>query len=384
MKKIFKSQSLAAGLAMFSMFFGAGNVIFPIALGQFAGNKILFAIGGLIVTAACVPIAGVVAMILFDGSYKQFFGRMGKIPGLILATAIISLIGPFGSTPRCIALSYATLKGTLIDISPILFGAISCGIIFLCTIRKTHLLNLLGWVLTPFLLISLLSIIVLGFIAEPNMHTTSISGGKLFAHGLIEGYNTMDLLASFFFSSTIITILKMKMKDKADPKSFVPIAYKASFVGILLLSAVYVGFCYIAAFHGGDFLSIPKENLLGAITEKIAGPYASLLVCVTVALACLTTAIALILAFADFMQTEILKNKVPYEVILVGSLLITFVISTFEFKGISSFLGPILQICYPGLILLTFLNIAYSLKNFRPIKLPVFAAFILSTYFYFF
>src|ERR1700722_11983722 len=102
MKFLLKTESLSLGLAMFSMFFGAGNVIFPLALGQFAGDKNLYAILGLILTAALIPAAGVFAMILFEGNYKNFFGRLGKVPGFLLAFTTISLLGPLGSTPRCI------------------------------------------------------------------------------------------------------------------------------------------------------------------------------------------------------------------------------------------------------------------------------------------
>src|SRR5262245_55918616 len=110
MKQRFNLESLSIGLAMFSMFFGAGNVIFPLAVGQFAGDKNLFATLGLILTAAVMPIAGVMGMILYDGNYRDFFGRLGKIPGFLLALIIITLLGPLGSTPRCIALSYTTFK----------------------------------------------------------------------------------------------------------------------------------------------------------------------------------------------------------------------------------------------------------------------------------
>lgn len=130
MIKIIQSQSLAIGLAMFSMFFGAGNIIFPLAVGQYAGDKNFFAMSGLILTAAIMPIVGVVAMILFDGNYRQFFGRLGKVPGFLLALIIISLLGPLGSTPRCIALSYTTLKSSFPELSSALFSAIACGIIF--------------------------------------------------------------------------------------------------------------------------------------------------------------------------------------------------------------------------------------------------------------
>lgn len=195
----------------------------------------------------------------------------------------------------------------------------------------------------------------------------------------------MDLLAAFFFSSTILNILRMSAKEtESGPGNYVNIALRASVVGAFLLAAIYIGFSYLAAFHGNLLVTNAKDELLGAITMKIAGAHAGVLVCITIALACLTTAIALISAFTDFMQKEVFKENISYEITLVSALLLTFFISTFEFTGISAFLGPILQICYPGLIVLTFLNIAYRLKKFRPIKLPVFCVFTLSAYLYFF
>lgn len=385
MKKLLQSQSLAIGLAMFSMFFGAGNVIFPLAVGQYAGDKNFYAIAGLILTAAIMPIAGVIAMILFDGNYRHFFGRLGKAPGFLLALIIISLLGPLGSTPRCIALSYTTLKSSFSGLSPVLFSGLSCLVIFLFTIRKNHILTLLGWVLTPLLLGSLITIIVIGLVTPPVMQNIEQTNMSLFLHGLKEGYNTMDLLAAFFFSSTILTILKARLKENAaTTRSYINIAIRASVVGAVLLAIIYVGFSYLAAFHGSQLTLQGKDELLAAITMRIAGAHAGILVCITIALACLTTAIALISAFTDFIQKEVFKEKVSYEVTLVAALLLTFFISTFEFTGISAFLGPILQICYPGLIVLTALNIAHRLKSFKPIKVPVFMAFILSACFYFF
>lgn len=383
-QNIFKSQPLVVGLAMFSMFFGAGNIIFPLAVGKYAGDQNFYAISGLILTAAVMPIAGLIAMILFDGNYKHFFGRLGAIPGFLLAVIVISLLGPLGSTPRCIALSYTTLKGSLMDMSPILFSAIACGIILVFTLKKNYILTLLGWVLTPVLLGSLFAIIVMGFTVSSPMPSLGHDKISIFLHGLKEGYNTMDLLAAFFFSSTILNILKERLREgKIEPKSYFQIAIQASIAGIALLSAVYVGFSYLAAFHAHNVDIVGSEELLGAIAMKIAGPHAGILVCVTIALACLTTAIALIAAFADFTQKEIFKEKASYEQVLIGSLLLTFAISTWEFHGISAFLGPILQICYPGLIALTVLNIAHKTMNVQMVKIPVFSTLAVSTYLYF-
>lgn len=385
MKSFFKSELLSVGLAMFSMFFGAGNIVYPLAVGQYAGDKNLFAIAGLILTAAMMPIAGVIAMILYDGSYKDFFYRLGKIPGFALALTMISLLGPLGSTPRCIALSYTTLTHSFLDASPAVFSAFSCILIFFFTINKKRILELLGILLTPLLLLSLFLIIVIGLATAPAPHSVlNVTHFEMFLKGLKEGYNTMDLLAAFFFSSTIIHVLKMQKKEGSESdKSYVKVAFEASLIGAFLLSLVYLGFSYISSFHAGEIGPLAQDQLLSAITLKIAGKDGGILVCVAIALACLTTAIALISAFADFVQTEVCNNKVSYKWIVFFSLIATFFVSTFEFTGISAFLWPILQICYPGLIALTLLNIAHKTCGFRPIKWPVFLTFAFSAIVYF-
>jgi LIVCS family branched-chain amino acid:cation transporter len=193
----------------------------------------------------------------------------------------------------------------------------------------------------------------------------------------------MDLLAAFFFSSTILNILRLRHKEKPPgERNYIRTAFRASAIGAVLLAAIYIGFSYLASFHGNNLSMNGKDELLAAITLRIAGPHAGILVCIAIALACLTTAIALISAFTDFIHKEVFKEKISYRATLAGALLVTFFISTYEFNGISTFLSPILQICYPGLIVLTLLNIAYCLKEFKPIKLPVFAAFALSAIFY--
>ncbi len=377
MNKIIQSKSLAIGLALFSMFFGAGNIVFPLAVGQFSGDKTLFASLGLVLSAAIIPLAGVIAMILFNGSHRHFFGRLGKIPGFLLSVAIISLLGPLGSTPRCIALAYTTLKSAFLDISPVIFSAIVCGLIFGCTVKRNYILMILGWILTPVLLTSLIAIIGIGFFTPAHIPNVEKTHFDIFMYGLKEGYNTMDLLAAFFFSSTILNNLKEKTLHPLRT------AFRASLVGAVLLALIYIGFSTLASFHSTQVAAHGKEELLAAITLYIAGPYGGLLVCIAIALACFTTAIALIAAFTDFVHREVLQEKIGYRPILAGALILTFFVSICEFTQISAFLGPILQICYPGLIVLTILNIAHGLKDFKPVRLPVFGAFGLTMAYYF-
>ena len=361
--------TLSIGLAMFSMFFGAGNIIFPLALGQMALDQNLTAFAGLLISAVLIPFAGVFGMILFEGNTKEFFGRLGKIPGLLLALLVITLLGPCGSTPRCIALTYGTVKN-YVHIPLVLFNLLACGVVFFFAYQKNRMLAFLGTYLTPFLLASLAFIVISGFLIEGSFPSTDFSAVSIFSRGLKEGYNTMDLLAAFFFSSAIIGSLK-----ESSYKNPLRLSMQASLIGAFLLAIVYLGFSTLAAMHAAD-LQVGKEELLCALANRFAGPYAGSIVCITIALACLTTAIALISVFSDFISKLI---HLSYEKTLLLSLILTFFVSTFEFNGISHFLGPVLEIFYPGLIVLTILNILYKLFNLKIVKGPVFLTFVYST-----
>ena len=97
MNTLKKTDYFTAGLAIFAMFFGAGNIIFPLALGQYALNQTPWALFGLLLTAVAMPFAGLLAIFRYRGQVRFFFGRFGKIPGLLIATLIIALLGPFGA-----------------------------------------------------------------------------------------------------------------------------------------------------------------------------------------------------------------------------------------------------------------------------------------------
>lgn len=376
-----KSNILATGLAMFSMFFGAGNVVFPLALGQYAQDQTFFAILGLLITAVGVPFAGLMAMTLFDGDYKKFFGRIGKTPGFILAAIIMGLIGPLGAMPRCITLSYSTIKTYLPMISLPIFSIISCLIIFLFTFRKNRIIDVLGLVLTPILLLSLGVIIVKGFFISNETTVTDFSSMTSFIHGLNEGYQTMDLLGAFFFSGVVIVCLKQGVEFKEEESSYKKIlssTMKASCIGAFLLAIIYVGFSYVAAFNSHHLADLKQDELLAVLAMKILGPYAGIIACLAVALACLTTAIALSVVFAEFFSKEVCKDKVGYVPSLCITLVAAFFVSTLNFTGIVKFLAPILQVCYPALIVLSLLNIAYKLFRFEPVKAPVAVMFVVS------
>lgn len=350
-----KYDCLMAGFAIFAMFFGAGNIIFPLALGLHSLDQLPWGLCGLLLTAVMMPFAGLIAMFRYEGQAGQFFGRLGTIPGLIVAFLTISVLSPVGAAPRCIALAHSTLSLSLPGIPLVLFSAIACLLIFLFAYRENRLLKLIGYVLSPIKISLLIFIIYKGFMDAPETTLLSLNNSKTahFWHGLTEGYNTMDLLAAFFFAPIIITSLNGSFQDRP----FRHFVLKASGIGALLLAIIYVGFGYLAYLYAPQLEGISSDKLLGSIAIQVLGSHAGFIVSLTVAIACLTTAIALIAAFVSFMHREIFKEKFGQIPILCVALLLTFIIATLEFQGIANFLSPILEICYPILIALTFYNL---------------------------
>ena len=392
MKNILKSNTTVVGLAMFSMFFGAGNIIFPLKLGQEAGNRVLVASIGFVLTAISVPFLGLIAMILFDGDYKTFFCRLGNIPGKFFILLSMLMLGPFIAIPRCITLSYSTFVHSCGQIQICksvantrlwLFSIISCILIFLFTYRKTYILKILGYVLTPLLLSFLIFTIIKGLVYSYDPVIVDCTQLKMFICGLTEGYYTLDLPAAYFFSAIILICLK---KDKNPTKaqhlhSLIIQALKSSVLAAALLLVIYVGMCFVASFHGSNFTGIDPSQLLSDIAISFLGPQAGILASLVTAFACLTTAISLTAVFAEVIHEHFIKMR--YTFCLTMSLILTFVISLSSFQGIYQLMQPIIIIVYPTFIALAVLNIAYKLFHFKPIKIPSCIVFLASLYFYF-
>ncbi len=368
-----KASVWSTGLAMFAMFFGAGNVVFPLALGQSTQDKNFFGVSGLIITAVLVPLMGLLAMLLYNGNYVDFFRRIGKIPGFLLMAMILGLIGPLGALPRCITISFSTLCACgLTWMNLTTFSLISCIIIFLFTMRQSRILTLLGYVLTPILLLSLALIIVKGFFGISAPGPSSLGSFETFSQGLLVGYSTMDLLATFFFSSIVLHSLRMGRAVKDVPndigRHLLSIAFYGSVIAATLLAAVYLSFSYLAAGFSAELAGVSSDQMIGTLAYKLLGPNAGMIASVAVCFACLTTEIALTVVFAEFLHETIFKEKLSYKVALLVTLGISFFISTLQFGGISAFLGPILQVFYPALIVLCILNVLYKVFGFRPVK----------------
>lgn len=252
MSSHFRSGVLAAGLALFSMFFGAGDLIWPLILGGASGDKNLYAMLGLLVTGVSLPLLGLISMMLFQGDYRAFFGRTGKIPGFLLILIIQAILGPIGSIPRLITLSYATLKPYMpSQVTLLIFSLLASGVLFLFNLRKQRVIDLLGLVLTPLLLLSLGSILAIGFFHPPAPEIISIEPKAAFFNGLNTGYNTLDLIASFIYAPLVLAHFKQDelLAPQASRRLVLQKMLKSSLIAAGILSAMYVGLTYVASYY---------------------------------------------------------------------------------------------------------------------------------------
>jgi len=367
---------ISSSFALFAMLFGAANVVYPLNLGRSVGSMIWFALAGFFVTAVIVPFIGFISAILFEGKYKDFFKRIGKTPGFLLILFSLMLIGPFAIAPRCITISYASIKIYLpASISLFIFSIFAGFIILLATIRPGKVLDLLGKVLGPIKLTLLLSMIVKGLLKPTDYAISSFTPTQSFTLGLTEGYWTLDLLATIFFSGLLLSGLSKK-EDRTEEnyKERLRDGLISGALGLAFLALVYTGFCVVSAMHSAQLPPVDKADLLSSLCIYILGPVGGLFANIVMCIACLTTAIALTSLFTDYLRRELLAKKVKYLPCLLITIAITMLITSLGFSAIEKMLLPIVCIAYPAILTLAVLNIAYKIWGFSYVKLPFFIA----------
>lgn len=361
MKK--KSIVLSTGFALFAMFFGSGNLVFPITVGLQSQGHYLLAAVGILLTGVVVPFLGVLGMMLYRGELPHFFRFFGRRGVLLFSFLSLALMGPFGVLARCLTVAHGALLLLFPTISLPVASALFCGIIFLFTVNKSKIIPLLGNFLTPFLLLSIGGIALFA-LAKGSFPESSLGlGVDALKNGFLQGYQTMDLLAAFFFSQFVIGHLFRYTDTHLNQKGALKTFLWASLVGGGILALVYFLLVLLGALYAPMLAEVPPQAMLGIIAMHALGPLAAPFVCIAIIFACLTTAIVLASLFADFLRKEVMHGRMGNAPALIGTLLIGFLVSNLEFAGIAKFLGPLLEMIYPALIALTLYNIAVSSKK---------------------
>lgn len=362
----------SVGFALFSMFFGSGNLVFPLVVGRDSAGEPLWSALGIILTGVIVPFLGVFGMMLFNGSIQDFFRSLGKTGTFVFSLVALGLMGPFAVLARCFTVAHGAMLAVFPSIPLLVTSVIFCLAIFIVTANKSKVIPALGSILTPILLISIAAI---AFFATKQAFSVGVSTPVLlegvkgtpwssFSNGFVQGYQTMDLLAAFFFSNFVIQYLR-------DKKQSTHIFLKSALVGGGVLSVVYVILVALGSFYAPSLQGVMPQELLGHIAIQTLGRMGAPCLCIAVVLACFTTAVVLTSLFADFLHKEVLKEKLNHRFSLGVTLLIGLVVSSFGFSGIAKYLGPLVEFIYPGLIMLTVVNIAHKFWGVRNSHWPV-------------
>lgn len=350
-----KIPILSSGLALFAMFFGAGNIIFPLLIGRMSGTETPYAVLGLGLSAVAFPFLGLLAMIFYGGRLKDFLAKLGKWPAFVLLFILQMSQGPVGAMPRLVTLMYSSVKPYL-PITLLGFSLVICLVIFVLTVRPQKIVQLLGTLLTPLLLLTLALLIVLGLLWAPEAQPVMEGSSYYFGQGLKMGYQTMDLIAALLFAVLILPHLSQGTNDK---KTIRRRMLYASLIASGLLMLTYIGLCWLASHH--LFPDAEPQDLLHQIAIKVLGPVGGVISSIAIFLACFTTAISLAAVFSSYLKEEI--KKVQDKMALGITLGITAIVANLGFSGIVKLWGPVLELLYPILIVLCLYQVLIAKRS---------------------
>ncbi|SFP35404.1 branched-chain amino acid:cation transporter, LIVCS family [Oscillibacter sp. PC13] len=372
-----KTDIFVIGFALFSMFFGAGNVIFPPYLGLQSGSQ--WFLGFLCYYLADIGLALVALFAMLRcGSPDGITRPLGKIPATLLMSAIVLCIGPMLAIPRTAATTYEMSVAPLVaGFSPLLFSALFFLLILLLCLRESAVVDIVGKFLTPALLAGLLILIVRGVIDPIGPVPSRTLVENVPANGIEAGYQTMDVLAAVVFGIIILKSAEEKGHTTTRAKSRV-VAGAGIVAGTALL-VVYLGLTYLGVTTSRFFdLSVNRTYLVVSIVQNLMGSAGTLLFAVVVALACITTAVALVSSAAAYFS-GLSSGRISYKFLVVLICVFSAVVSSIGLDQIVSIASPVLSIVYPPtLVLIVLAFFQRWISNDWVFRLAAFGALITS------
>lgn len=366
---------------LFALFFGAGNLIFPASLGQQAGTNIWTAVAGFLVTGIGLPFLGILAM-GYSGSrnLQDLASRIHPIYGVIFTALLYLTIGPFFAAPRTGAVAYDIGIAPFVGEAHAQLGLFIFTLLFFIvtlwfSLNPAKIVDNVGKILSPAIIVLLIILLVTAFIKPIGAFTApqeAYSNGA-FMKGFMEGYNTMDALASLVFG--IIVINAIRSMGVTSAKGILFTSAKSGFVAALFLGLIYVGIAYLGATSTGTFGLFDNGGpVLGKSASYYFGTLGTVMLSVVILLACLTTSIGLITACGEYFHT--LFPKISYKRFVLLFSAFCFVIANFGLSNIINYSIPVLMFLYPlavALMLLTFLS-----KLFNHSRIVYIAAIIVT------
>lgn len=365
------SEIFSIGLLLFAIFFGAGNMIFPPALGQAAGTNTWIAILGFIIADVGLSLLAIIAVAFSDGDCNKLANSVHPKFSKLFIISIYMAMGPFCVIPRTGAVSYEMSIMPLLPqsfqyewIIRILFTFIFFTITYFLALNPSKLVNRIGKILTPALLFMIGVVTIASIISPIGSFSAPIEeyARTPFLKGFLDGYLTLDAVGALIVA--IIVINSIKELGIKDPKSIAKNTIYSGIIASVSLLVVYFALAYL----GASSISLGKAKdgviILTNIMNHLFGTYGILLLGLIIMLACLTTSVGLASSFGNYFSE--LSSKFSYKRIVAIVCLFSFILSNLGLSLILKITEPILLILYPLTIILILVSFIDKLIKSNP------------------
>lgn len=347
---------IVVGFALFAIFFGAGNLIFPVYLGLNSGQNWFSSMIGFILTDPLLAVTVVVVTAKLGGQAEDIGKRVSPTFAKLLGIISILSIATFIAVPRTAATVHEiAVQPNWPDFSPVITSIVFFTLTVYFVVNEKKVMDIIGNFLTPFLLITLAIFIGWVIINPPGTIQPSQLAENDFLVGFTEGYQTMDALGANLMAGILVTdFIRRGYSDKYTRYKNV---FYAGGIAFLLLAFVYGGLIYVGANFSGIYpADMSRSQLLISVFAHTFGDFGAVLISIVVTLACLTTSVGLTATCGDFFQT-ISNNKLSYKTVVLSSAAISLFISLFTVDEIINLAGPLLDIIYPVVMVLVLISL---------------------------
>lgn len=364
-------SNILIGALLFGLFFGAGNLIFPVKMGQLAGANTFKATIGFLITGVGLPLLGVISSALSKSDSLFDMARpVSRVYSVLFTCMLYLTIGPLFAIPRTATVAFEVGLNPFIEEDYFRLGLFIFSIVFFAitlyySLRPGRILDWVGRYLTP-IFVALLSILLLATIIKPMGQVAEFTAQGAYIDrplftGILDGYNTMDALASLAFAIIIISnIEKLGVKD---PKHIAKETFKSGLVCALAMSLIYGALAYMGATSLGSVARAENGGaIMSLVSEHYFGFVGKVLLAAIVAVACLKTAIGLITSCSQ-MFTEMFPRSLSYNKYAIIFTVFSFAIANFGLDSIIQISIPVLMFLYPLAITLIALSLLAPIIN---------------------
>jgi LIVCS family branched-chain amino acid:cation transporter len=342
-----------AGFALFSLFFGAGNLILPPTLGVKSGVDWWIVVLGFIITAIAIPVLAIFAHAKLQGTLYDFGKKVSPAFSTLFCFLIYSIAVAIPS-PRTAAVTHEMAIQPFFDTPPLLTSIIYFVLVFLFAVNRSRIISLIGKFLTPIIVLILMVIIGISFFAATGSLGTSAFENP-FIDGVLEGYQTFDAIAGVVVGAVIIISLDYSSHTTFDAKR--KLIRKAGIIAGTGLFLIYGGLILSGALYASIFAeSATRTEVLSSLSTQTLGDFGTSFLSVLVALACFTTAVGIVTGTADYIKGICNNSKKAYIITAAIASVVGVIVGSYQVDFIITLAVPALMFLYPITIVLILLN----------------------------